>query len=133
MLADDHVLFLEALRMILESDGRIEVVGQAADGAEAVTLAVSLRPDAVVLDVEMPRIDGIEAARRIAQDAPAVRVLMLSSSTDPRQIERAHAAGAADYVAKDSPASDLVERLVGAVRRPSPGLASLAWAVTLCG
>lgn len=131
VLADDHVLFLQALRMILESDGRIEVVGEATDGAEAVALAASLRPDAVVLDVEMPTMDGIEAARRIARKAPGVRVLMLSSSGDAHQIRRARAAGAADYVTKDRTASDLVERVVGAARGRRPGLASLAWAVVL--
>lgn len=131
VLADDHVLFLQTLRMILESDGRIEVIGEATDGAEAVALAASLQPDAVVLDVEMPTMDGIEAARRIARKAPGVRVLMLSSSGDPEQIRRARAAGAADYVTKDRSAGDLVERVVGAASGRGPGIASLAWAVVL--
>lgn len=117
--------------MILESDGRIDVVGEATDGAEAVALAVSLRPDAVVLDVEMPAMDGIEAARRIAREAPAVRVLMLSSSEDPRQIQRARAAGAADYVTKDRPMSDLVGRLLSTAPAGRSGLATIAWAVAL--
>jgi CheY-like chemotaxis protein len=131
VLADDHVLFLQTLRMILESDGRIEVIGEATDGAEAVELTASLQPDAVVLDVEMPTMDGIEAARRIARKAPGVRVLMLSSSGDPEQIRRARAAGAADYVTKDRSAGDLVERVVGAASGRGPGIASLAWAVVV--
>lgn len=131
VLADDHLLFLEALRMILEGDGRIEVVGQATDGAEAVALTVALRPDAVVLDVEMPKLDGIEAARRIAREAPDVHVLMLSSTVLPAQVERARSAGAEDYVTKDRPATELVERLLGLTRRRSAGLPGLAWAVVV--
>jgi DNA-binding NarL/FixJ family response regulator len=120
LLADDHPLYAETLALMLGSDDRIEVVGQAADGIEAVGLALRLRPDVVVMDVHMPHRDGIEATRRLRADLPGVRVVMLSSSSAVEDVERAWEAGALAYLTKDSGGATIAEDVVRvfAGRRP---------------
>lgn len=100
LLADDQPLFLETLEFLLGAEGRIEIVGRAADGVEAVELALSLQPDVVLMDVHMPRCDGVEAVRRLRVDRPALPIVMLSSSSAPEDLERAHSAGATAYLSK---------------------------------
>ena len=78
-MADDQPLYLETLELLLGVEDRIEIVGRAADGLEAVDLALSLRPDVVLMDVHMPRCDGVEAVRRLRADLPELPVVMLSS------------------------------------------------------
>jgi two-component system nitrate/nitrite response regulator NarL len=120
LIADDHRLFLEALEAILASDERIEVVGQAGDGSEAVELARTLGPDVVLMDVSMPVLDGFEATREIRADTEGVRVLMLTGSNSRADVDRSRDAGASGYVTKDRIASELVEAIVEVTQRRLP-------------
>jgi len=120
LIADDHRLFAEALEAILAADGRIEVVGQATDGAEAVELARTLAPDVVLMDVSMPVLDGFEATREIRAATETIRVLMLTGSNSRDDVDRSREAGASGYVTKDRIASELVEALVEVTRRRLP-------------
>lgn len=120
LLADDHQLFAEALQLLLELDDRIEVVGRAADGAEAVELALRFRPDVVLMDVRMPRLDGIGAARRVRSLLPGVRVVMLSSSAAVVDVERARDAGAFAFLTKDADAATIREEVVRAASAHLP-------------
>ncbi|HKB93842.1 MAG TPA: response regulator transcription factor [Gaiellaceae bacterium] len=112
LIADDHRLFAEALEAILSGDERIELVGLAADGNEAVQLAAEQRPDVVLMDISMPRMDGIAAAKAIRADVPDVRILMLTGSSNRSDVDRARKAGAAGYVTKDRIAAELVEAII---------------------
>ena len=120
LIADDHRLFAEALEAILASDERIEVVGQAGDGSEAVELARRLGPDVVLMDVSMPVLDGFEATREIRAESEDVRVLMLTGSNSRADVDRSRHAGASGYVTKDRIASELVEAIVEVTRRRLP-------------
>ncbi|MGH2936239.1 MAG: response regulator [Gaiellaceae bacterium] len=112
LIADDHRLFAEALEAILSGDERIELVGLAADGKEAVQLAAEQKPDVVLMDISMPRMDGIAAAKAIRGNAPDVRILMLTGSSARDDVDRARKAGAAGYVTKDRIAAELVEAII---------------------
>jgi DNA-binding NarL/FixJ family response regulator len=109
LIADDHRLFAEALEAILATDERIEVVGQASDGEEAVELARRLGPDVVLMDVSMPGMDGIEATRRIRALDPSIRVVVVTA-TCGRERE-AYGAGAAGHVLKDARPDELIGSL----------------------
>ena len=117
LIADDHVLFAEAHTAILLIDGRIDVVGRAADGETAVRLACELRPDVVLMDIAMPVLDGIAATEAIAAETPETRVVVLTGSDAPEDITRARAAGATGYVTKDQMAGDLVRAILDAAGR----------------
>lgn len=108
LLADDHTIVRQGLVGILKASEEVEVVGEAADGAEAVEKAVKLKPDVVVLDVSMPHLNGIEAARRIRDAVPAARVLVLTMHDDEEYVLKMVRAGASGYLLKDSAASDLL-------------------------
>ena len=120
LIADDHRLFVEALDAILAADERIEVVGRASDGNEAVELARTLEPDVVLMDVSMPVLDGFEATREIRAAVESVRVLMLTGSNSREDVERSREAGASGYVTKDRIASELVAAIVEVTRRRLP-------------
>ena len=126
LLADDHPLYSKTLALMLGTDDRIEVVGQAADGIEAVELALQLRPQVIVMDVYMPRVDGIEATNRLRTELPDVRVVMLSSSDAQEDVERARDAGAVAYLTKDGDASTIAEDVVCIAASSSPLMASRA-------
>ena len=117
LIADDHRLFAEALEAVLSLEERIDVVGRAADGGEAVALARALRPDLVVLDISMPVMDGFEAAAQLEEldDPPAV--LMLTGSNAPEDVDRARRAGVKGYITKDSIAANLVDAILAAAGR----------------
>jgi DNA-binding NarL/FixJ family response regulator len=112
LIADDHRLFAEALEAILSGDERIELVGLAADGREAVDLAAERKPDVVLMDISMPRMDGIAAAKAIHAADPGVRILMLTGSNARADVDRARKAGAAGYVTKDRIAAELVAAIL---------------------
>jgi DNA-binding NarL/FixJ family response regulator len=114
LIADDQRLFAEALEAILSTDGRIRVVGRAADGGEAVALAREHRPDIVLMDISMPVMDGIDATRRIHDEVPETNVIVLTGSAATEDISRARGAGAAGYVTKDQIAGDLVRAILDA-------------------
>ena len=114
LIADDERLFAQALELILGADERIEVVGRAHDGQSAVSLARSLQPDVVLMDLSMPGLDGFSAIAEILADARDRRVLVLSGSADPVDIARAHAAGAWGYMTKENIADDLVPQVLAA-------------------
>jgi DNA-binding NarL/FixJ family response regulator len=105
LLADDHVLLLEAFRRMLEP--AFLVVGTAADGAALVEEALRLEPDVVVADVSMPRMNGLEAARRLRGELPRTRVVFLTVNEDPQMAAEAFALGASGYVLKSSTALEL--------------------------
>ena len=117
LIADDHRLFAEALQAILATDTRIEVVGRARDGAEAVELARALHPDVILMDISMPIVDGFEATARIRKDNAHACVLMLTGSNARTDVDRARQAGAAGYVTKDRIAAELVDAIMELVSR----------------
>ncbi len=108
------MLFAEALEAILSIDGRIEVVGRAADGEAAVRLASELEPDVVVMDLSMPRGDGFDATRKIREANGETRVLVLTGSAAGEDIARARDAGANGYLTKDQIADELVRAILAA-------------------
>lgn len=108
LIADDHALVREGTREILERHDDLEVVGEAADGEEAVALAGSLRPDVAIVDIAMPRVNGIEATRRIKADHPEIGVLVLTVHDDDQYVYAILEAGAAGYLLKDVHGSELV-------------------------
>ena len=126
LVVDDHPLVRDSLCRVLENSGEFEVVGQAPDGEEAVPLAERLRPDAVIMDLLMPRMDGVEACREIVGLLPDTRVLMLTASTDDEAVIAAVAAGATGFVIKDASLPDLLEAVrdvaMGRLRVPLPVL-----------
>jgi DNA-binding NarL/FixJ family response regulator len=112
VIAEDESLFVEALEALLELDERIEVVARARDGLEALRLVATLRPDVILMDLDMPRINGIGATRRITADYPLTQVVIVTASKEQEDVERAREAGAAAYITKDRVATDLAETLI---------------------
>ncbi len=108
LLADDHGIIRDALRYLLEAQGDIQIVAMAADGQEAVEQAMIYCPDIVVMDISMPRMDGIEATKRICKACPHTQVVMLTIYNSGEHIQRALKAGAAGYVLKDAAGQELV-------------------------
>src|SRR5271157_958566 len=108
LLADDHAVVRQGFKMILAAQPDMEIVGEAANGREAVDLAEQLRPDVVVMDVTMPELNGIEATRRLASSTPHARVVALSMHKDSVYVREILRAGARGYLLKDSGAADLV-------------------------
>jgi two-component system response regulator NreC len=108
LLVDDHTVVRRGLRRILEAVADIEVVGEAGNGVDAVQAAADLQPDVVLMDVSLPLMNGIEAARQISASSPDTRVLMLSMHAEEQYVEQSLAAGAHGYVVKDAEDQDLV-------------------------
>jgi Response regulator containing a CheY-like receiver domain and an HTH DNA-binding domain len=108
LLADDHAVVREGTRQIVEADPAIEVVGEAADGAEVVAMASRLRPDVVLLDFHMPVLNGIEATQRMVADAPEARILILSAYDDDAYVSAALDAGASGYLLKSAHGHEVV-------------------------
>jgi len=111
LLADDHKMFRDAVRPLLERTPGMTIVGEAGDGLDAVRLAAELQPDVIVMDISMPGLNGIEAARQILAAAPRIRVIILSMHADRRFVTETLKAGAAGYLLKDGPISELVEAI----------------------
>jgi NarL family two-component system response regulator LiaR len=116
LIADDHRLFRRGLRQVCEIEGGFEVVGEAEDGQQAIELAQSLQPDVILMDIEMPLVNGVEATRIITDESPAVRVIALTVYQEDKHVFEAIKAGAQGYLLKDVEEHTLVEA-VRAVHR----------------
>jgi DNA-binding NarL/FixJ family response regulator len=112
LIADDHRLFAEALEAFLSNDERLEIVGRAGNGEEAIRLSRTRRPDVVLMDIAMPKVDGVEATKRIRANGAVPCVLMLTGSNATGDVARAREAGASAYVTKDRIASHLIGAIV---------------------
>ncbi|MFI5606262.1 response regulator [Amycolatopsis sp. NPDC051903] len=139
LLTDDHPVVRDGLRGAFTGCGDIEVVGEAATGAEALAFVARHRPDVVLMDLRMPGLDGVSAIRRLAAEHPAVRVLVLTTYDSDADVLPAIEAGATGYLLKDAPVADLqhavraaargepvlapsvAARLMAPLRRPAPG------------
>ena len=111
MLAEDHMVVREGLKMLLQSEQDIKVVGEACSGDEAVTMAGTLRPDVIVMDIAMPHLNGLEATRQILALEPGARILILSAHSDDAYVERVMELGAAGYLIKQTSAHFLTEAI----------------------
>lgn len=120
LLVDDHQLIRSGLATMLEPAADLEVVGEAANGAEAVDLAASTAPDVVLMDLSMPVMDGVEATRRILENRPGVAVVVLTSFADKGRVTDAIEAGAVGYLLKDSEPSDLLAAIRAAAAGHAP-------------
>ncbi|MFN7998294.1 MAG: response regulator transcription factor [Bryobacteraceae bacterium] len=108
LLADDHTIMRNGLRLLLERQPNLKVVGEAADGRQAVNLTASVSPDVVIMDIGMPNLNGIEASRQIVSQSPRTAVAILSMHSDESYVIRALKAGARAYLLKDSAEADLL-------------------------
>jgi DNA-binding NarL/FixJ family response regulator len=111
LLADDHPLFIEGLKSLLTARGW-EVTGTARDGLEALELARQLHPDVILMDIEMPRLDGIAATRLIKAEFPAVHIVMLTMSSDKAHLFEAIKSGASGYLLKTQPTEEFFQQLM---------------------
>jgi two-component system response regulator NreC len=111
ILADDHTVMRSGLRLLLERQPNLQVVGEASDGKQAVDLAAAQKPDVVIMDIAMPHLNGVEAARQIAQRNPQTAIAILSMHSDESYVIRSLKAGARAYLLKDSAEADLIEAI----------------------
>ncbi len=128
LLADDHTVMRAGLRLLLERHESFEVVGEAADGREAVEIAAEQKPDVVVMDVAMPHLNGVEAARQILSRNPDTAIVMLSMHSDESYVLRSLKAGARAYLLKDSAEADLIAAIQAIIEGKSffsPGVRAL--------
>jgi two-component system response regulator NreC len=111
ILADDHAIFRQGLRALLENQPRMEVLAEAENGREAVRLARELSPDLVIMDLTMPGLNGVEATRQITSASPKIKVIALSMHADQRRVGEMLAAGASGYLLKDSAFEELIQAI----------------------
>ena len=116
LIADDHKLLIDGLRPLLESRGNLEVVGVAMDGLAAASKAAELKPDIVLLDISMPKLNGIDAARRILENSPDTKIIMLSMHADRKFIQESLQVGASGYILKESAAREVIEAIQTVVK-----------------
>jgi len=109
LLADDHAVLRDGLRALLTRTPDLAVVGEAANGREAVQRAVELRPDVLIMDISMPELNGVEAARLVHERCPATRVIFLSMHADAEHVYRALDAGASGYLLKESAGAEILD------------------------
>lgn len=126
LLADDHTILREGIHSLLEHEPDMDVIGEAEDGHQAVKIAAQLKPDVVLMDISMPRLNGLEATSQIKKFIPDAKVLILTMYDNEEYIRKALAAGAMGYLLKDAAASELL----GAIRAVYRGEAVLSPAVT---
>ena len=125
LIADDQTLFRSGLARLLDEDDRVDVIGQAGDGAEAVKQAIKLKPDVVLMDLKMPNMDGIEASRQIKAQCPDVKILILTTFDADNHVIQALEAGVRGYVLKDS----LPEAIIRSIQAVMAGERVMAGAV----
>lgn len=129
LIADDQRLFRQGLRILLEQEEDLKVVGEATDGQDAFTLAQERSPDIILMDVEMPKLDGIQAVRMILERYPSIKILMLSVYNEDERVISAIRAGAAGYILKDADHKEFIKIIrstFAGERITSPFLATLA-------
>ena len=126
LLVDDHTVVRQGLRVLLEAEADIAVIGEAETGRQAVQLATKLMPDVVVMDIAMPMLNGLEATRQIIKALPNAKVLVLSSYSDDEYVHQLTEAGAAGYLLKQTAAADLIK----AVREARKGNAFFSPAIS---
>lgn len=126
LLADDHAVVRSGTRQLLERQPDFEIVGEASDGSEAITMTKELQPDVVLMDVRMPKVSGVEATRRIKADCPGIKVLVLTAHDDDEYVFALLQAGANGYLLKTAE----IEELVQAIRTVAEGKSALAPEVT---
>ena len=117
LVADDEPLFIENVQALVAHDERVEVVGRATNGQEAVDLAIALAPDVVLVDLLMPVLDGIEATRRIRERLPEACVLVLTGASVATDVDRAREAGVAAFLTKDRIGTQLVDAILEVAER----------------
>ncbi len=117
LLADDHRLFRDGLRNLIEQQEDMEVIGEAIDGPGVLAEAARLRPDLILMDISMPGLNGIEATRKITADQPGIRIIMLSMHSDQRFVLESLRAGASGYVLKDCAIDELLEAIRAVARQ----------------
>ena len=111
LIADDHTVVRDGIEALLSTENNIEVIGSASDGAEAVRLAKELEPDVILLDLVMPRMDGVQAIGEIKKDNPEAKILVLTSYAESHQVYSAIKSGAMGYLLKDSSSDDLIKAI----------------------
>ncbi len=111
LIVDDHTIVREGLRILLEDEPELEIIGEAADGEEAIQKALTLQPDVILLDLVLPDIDGIEVTRQVLTRQPTCRILLLTSFAEDKNVIAAMQAGATGYLLKDVLKEDLVSAL----------------------
>ena len=109
LIADDQRLFRQSLRIVLEHETDLKVIGEAGDGQEAYEQVKALRPEMVLMDVEMPKLDGIEATRLLVKEQPDIKILMLSAYADDERVLHGVQAGAVGYIVKDATPEEFVK------------------------
>ena len=135
LIADDHPVFRYGIRALLEATRAVEVVGEATNGAEAIALAESLQPDVILMDVQMPALNGLDATRQIVKARPQVRVLVVTMFEDDGSVFAAMRAGAAGYILKDAAKDEILRALQtvaggGAIFSPTIAARLLAFFAT---
>lgn len=126
LLAEDHTIVRQGFRLLLEAEADITIVGEAANGRQAVQLVKKLRPNIVIMDIAMPQLNGLEATRQIVRDCPSTRVLVLSCYSDDEYVNQLTEAGAAGYLLKQTAAADLIK----AIREAKQGNAFFSPAIS---
>jgi DNA-binding NarL/FixJ family response regulator len=121
LLADDHRMFRQGLREVLERKSKFEVVGEASNGREVLEMVARLRPNLVLLDIQMPELDGVATAQQLAQRHPEVKIVMLTMYRQDRHLIEAIRAGARGYLLKDADADELID-VIGRVHRGEAAL-----------
>jgi DNA-binding NarL/FixJ family response regulator len=122
IIGDDHQIVRQGLKSLLESEGDVEVVGEAKDGEEVLRQVARLQPNVVLLDLAMPVMNGVDTARELAVRSPRTKIIILSSYSDPEEVDRALEAGALSYVMKETASAEVLK----AVRDASRGVAYLS-------
>ena len=111
LIADDQALVRKGILALLSTEPEIAVVGEGENGREAATKAEELRPDVILMDINLPDLNGIEATQRIHRDMPQIRIIALSMHDNPNYTEAMHAAGAVDYITKDCHPSEIIKSI----------------------
>src|SRR5205814_2011301 len=111
LIADDHKMFRQGLRMLFEMEPDIKIIGEARDGLEVQEMARTLEPDVILMDINMPGMDGVEATRHILKEIPSTRVIILTMFREDEHVFQAIRAGAQGYVLKDADSLDVVRAI----------------------